>query len=61
MFVLFRKHHPEVFEDDDKTGGTSSSSSLRHPFHVAPPKSTTAMQLYINEKYLDEKDSNVSE
>lgn len=58
--VEFRKHHPEVFEDDDKTGGTSTSSSVRHPFHVAPPKSTTAMQLYINEKYLDEKDPNVS-
>lgn len=56
LFVsVYRKHHPEAFDDDDRQGGTSH----KHPFHSAPPKSTTAMQLYITEKYSEETNADV--
>lgn len=47
--VKFRLDHPEVFDDD--AGGNGSSGVLSKQFGLTvPPKTITAMQIYINEK-----------
>ena len=50
-----------MFDDEDRAAGShSNSSAFKHQAGFAPPKTTTAMQIFINEKYKDDKHSDVS-
>jgi len=49
----FRVVHPDLFDEDDK--GPLNTAPTKHSAESGPPKTITAMQLYINEKCLEEQ------